>query len=73
MKFLKKRALTINNKLVIYLDLSQKIYKRYFFITENEYNNKLYKKKFFFYFASFEKYLKILLVYNPRLENSPGI
>ena len=72
MKFLKKRVLTVNNKLVIYLDLSQKIYKRYFFITENEYNNKLYTKIFFFYFASFEKYLKILLVYNPRLENSPG-
>ena len=30
-----KTNLTINNKVVIYLDLWQKIYERYLFITEN--------------------------------------
>ena len=33
--FLGKWNLTINNKVVIYLDLWQKVYKRYFFIAEN--------------------------------------
>ena len=35
MKFLKKRVLTINREVVIYLDLWQKIYEKYFLITEN--------------------------------------
>ena len=50
MKFLKKQVLIINNNVVIYLDLWQKIYKRYFFITENWYNNKFYTNKFIFLF-----------------------
>ena len=61
MKFLKKQVLIINNNVVIYLDLWQKIYKRYFFITENWYSNKFYTNKFIF-FVSFEKYLIILLI-----------